>query len=79
MTRSGVRDGRSGLAGSERNPTDWAGPRRRTFTVESWWRTGGIESTLGIVFETSSTYFERGNQLVIQMLEELSHEKSDCA
>jgi hypothetical protein len=49
------------------------------FTVESWWRTGGVESTLGIVFETSFTYFERGNQIVIQMLEELSHEKSYCA
>jgi hypothetical protein len=32
-----------------------------------------------IVFETSFTYFERGNQIVIQMLEELSHEKSYCA
>jgi hypothetical protein len=49
------------------------------FTVESWWRTGGTESTLGIVFETSFTYFERVNQIVIQMLEELSHEKSYCA
>ena len=49
------------------------------FTVESWWRTGGIERTLGIVYETSFTYFERGNQIVIQMLEELSNEKSDCA
>jgi hypothetical protein len=39
------------------------------FTVESWWRTGGIESTLGIVFETSFTYFERVNQIVIQKLE----------
>jgi hypothetical protein len=36
--------------------------------------------TLGnIVFETSFTYIERGNQIVIQMLEELSHEKSHCA
>ncbi len=25
------------------------------------------------------TYFERGNQIVIQMLEELNHEKSYCA
>jgi hypothetical protein len=49
------------------------------FTVESWWRTGGIESTWGIVFATSFTYLERGNQIVIQMLEELSREKSDCA
>jgi hypothetical protein len=49
------------------------------FTVESWGRTGGIESTLGIVFETSFTYFEQGNQIVIQMLEELSHKKSYCA
>jgi hypothetical protein len=49
------------------------------FTVESWWQTGGIESTLGIVFETSFTDFERGNQRVIQMSEELSDEKSYCA
>ena len=49
------------------------------FTVESWWRTGGIESTLGLLFETSFSYFERGNQIVIQMLEELSYEKSYCA
>ncbi len=49
------------------------------FMVESWRRTGGIESTFGIVFDTSFTYFERGNQIVIQMLEELCHEKSYCA
>jgi hypothetical protein len=49
------------------------------FTVETWWRTGGIESTLGKVFETSFTCFERGTQIVIQMLEGLSHEKSYCA
>jgi hypothetical protein len=49
------------------------------FTMESWERTSGIESTLGLVFETWFTYFERGNQIVIQMLEELSHEKSNCA
>ncbi len=49
------------------------------FTVESWLRTGGIESTLGIVFEMLFTYFERGNQIVIQMLEEPGHEKSYCA
>jgi hypothetical protein len=38
----------------------------------------GIESTLGIVVETLFTCFERV-QIVIQMLEELSHEKSYCA
>jgi hypothetical protein len=32
-----------------------------------------------IVFETSFAYFKRGNQIVIQMLEEPNHEKSYCA
>jgi len=31
-----------------------------------------------IVFETSFTYSERANQKVIQILEELSHEKNYC-
>ena len=32
-----------------------------------------------VKFETLFTYFERGNQIAIQMLEESSHEKSYCS
>ena len=46
------------------------------FTVESWWRTGDMESTLGIALETSFTYLERGDPIVIQTLEERCREKS---
>jgi hypothetical protein len=44
-----------------------------------WGRTGGIESTFGLLFEPLFSYFERGHPIVFQRLEERSHEKIEGA